>query len=131
MAPRPGPRPKCGSSSPSSSNRSPQIPKAIYTLPNQGTNSELQYNYVHDYSCSQWADYGFNGLYLDEKTSGYTVAHNVLTNCPTNVAQNQVGTNAITDNGANPQGAQNTIATAGIESTYTDIETLTVPAAKF
>jgi hypothetical protein len=104
---------------------------AIYTLSNQGTGSELQYNYVHDYSCSQWADYGCNGLYLDEKTSGYTVAHNVLTNCPTNVAQNQVGTNTITDNGGNPQGAQTTIATAGIESTYTDIKSLTIPAAKF
>jgi hypothetical protein len=104
---------------------------AIYTLSNQGTGSEMQYNYVHDYSCSQWADYGCNGLYMDEKTSGYTVAHNVLSNCPTNIAQNQVGTNTITDNGASPQGAQNTIATAGIESSYADIKTLTVPDAKF
>ena len=104
---------------------------AIYTLSNQGTGSEMQYNYIHDYSCSQWADYGCNGLYMDEKTSGYTVAHNVLSNCPTNVAQNQVGTNTITDNGGTPSGAQNTIATAGIESSYADIKTLTVPATKF
>jgi hypothetical protein len=104
---------------------------AIYTLSNQGTGSEMQYNHIHDYACSKWADYGCNGLYLDEKTSGYTVAHNVMVNCPTNVAQNQTGTNTITDNGANPQGAQNTMATAGIESAYADIKTLAVPAAKF
>lgn len=101
---------------------------AIYVLSNQGTGDEMQYNYIHDYACSKWADYGCNGLYLDEKTSGYTVAHNVMVNCPTNVAQNQTGTNTITDNGANPSGAQNTIATAGIESAYADIKTLTVPA---
>ena len=104
---------------------------AIYTLSNQGTGSEMQYNYIHDYACSKWADYGCNGLYLDERTSGYTVAHNVMVNCPTNVAQNQTGSNTITDNGGSPQGAQNTIATAGIEPAYADIKNLTVPAAKF
>ena len=104
---------------------------AIYVLSNQGTGDEMQYNYIHDYACSQWADYGCNGLYLDEQTSGYTVAHNVMVNCPTNIAQNKNGTNTITDNGANPQGAQNTIATAGIESTYADIKTLAVPASTF
>ena len=104
---------------------------AIYTLSNQGTGDEMQYNYIHDYACSKWADYGCNGLYLDEKTSGYTVAHNVMVNSPTNIAQNQTGSNTITDNGANPSGAQDTIATAGIEATYADIKTLTVPAAKF
>jgi len=87
----------------------------------------------HDHTGSQWADYGCNGRYLDEKTSGYTVAHHVLVNCPTNTAQNQVqaGANTITDNGGNPQGAQNTIAPAGIESRYRDIRNLTVPAAQF
>jgi len=104
---------------------------AIYTLSNQATADEMQYNYIHDYACSQWADYGCNGLYMDEKTSGYTVSHNVMVSCPTNVAQNQIGANTISDNGANPQGAQNTIATAGIESTYADIKNLTVPVAKF
>jgi hypothetical protein len=104
---------------------------AIYTLSNQDTGSEIQYNYIHDYSCSQWADYGCNGLYLDEQTSGYTVAHNVMVNCPTNVAQNQVGSNTILDNGGNPQDAQNTIATAGIEPEYADIKNLTVPDAQF
>ena len=100
-------------------------------LSNQGTGDEMEYNYIHDYACSTWADYGCNGLYLDEQTSGYTVAHNVMVNCPTNIAQNKNGTNTITDNGANPSGAQNTIATAGIESTYADIKNLAVPAAKF
>ncbi len=104
---------------------------AIYVLSNQGTGDQMEYNYIHDYACSTWADYGCNGLYLDEQTSGYTVAHNVMVNCPTNIAQNQTGTNTITDNGANPSGAQNTIATAGIESAYADIKTLTVPAATF
>jgi hypothetical protein len=104
---------------------------AIYTLSNQGPTSEMQYNYIHDYACSKWADYGCNGLYMDEQTSGYTVAHNVMVNCPTNIAQNKNGTNTVTDNGGNPSGAQNTIATAGIEATYADIKTLTVPAATF
>ena len=104
---------------------------AIYVLSNQGTGSEMQYNYIHDYACSQWADYGCNGLYLDEQTSGYTVAHNVMVNCPTNIARNQNGQDTVTDNGANPTAAQNTIATAGIESTYADIKSLVVPAAKF
>ena len=51
----------------------------------------MQYNYLHDYSTSQWADYGDNGIYLDEQTSGYTVAHNAMVNAPTNVVQNQNG----------------------------------------
>jgi hypothetical protein len=68
---------------------------------------------------------------MDEQTSGYTVAHNVMVNCPTNIAQNKNGTNTVTDNGGNPSGAQNTIATAGIESTYADIKNLTIPAATF
>ena len=51
--------------------------------------------------------------------------------CPTDVAQNQTGASTITDNGGKPQGAQNTIATAGIEPAYADIKSLTVPAASF
>jgi hypothetical protein len=104
---------------------------AIYTLSNQGTGSEVQYNYIHDYSCSKWADYGCQGLYLDEQTSGYTIAHNVMVNCPTSIARNQNGQDTVTDNGPNPQDAQNTIATAGIEAAYADIKKLTVPAASF
>jgi len=54
-----------------------------------------------------------------------------MINCPTNVAQNQTGTNTITDNGSNPTGAQETIATAGIESSYADIRDFTIPPAQF
>jgi hypothetical protein len=104
---------------------------AIYTLSNQGTGDELQYNYIHDYTCSKWADYGCQGLYMDEQTSGYTVAHNVMVNCPTSIARNQNGQDTVTDNGPTPQDAQNTIATAGIEASYADIKNLTVPAASF
>ena len=68
---------------------------------------------------------------MDEQTSGYTIAHNVLINCPTNVAQNRTGNNTITDKGGNPQGAQDTIATAGIEPAYADIKDLAIPHAGF
>lgn len=37
----------------------------------------------------------------------------------------------VEDNGPNPQGAQDTIATAGIAPAYVDIKSLTVPAAEF
>jgi hypothetical protein len=104
---------------------------SIYVLSNQGTGSQMEYNYVHDYSTSKWADYGSNGLYLDEKTSGYTVAHNLMVNSPTNIAQNQTGTNTVTDNGTNPSGAQNTMATAGIEASYAAVKKLTITPAKF
>ena len=40
---------------------------ALYTLSNQRPSSLMQYNYLHDYTTSQWADYGDNGIYLDEK----------------------------------------------------------------
>ncbi len=100
-------------------------------LSNQGTADEMQYNHIHDYACSKWADYGCNGLYLDEETSGYTVAQSGMIDCPTNIVQNKNGTNTVTDSGANPQGAQNTIATAGIEVAYADIKTLTVLPATF
>jgi hypothetical protein len=68
---------------------------------------------------------------MDEQTSGDTVAHNVMVNYPTNIAWNQNGQDTVTDRGANPQGAHNTIATAGIVSTYYDIKNLTVPALTF
>ena len=82
---------------------------------------------VNGTSTSSQASY----LWFQGLNSGYTVAHNVMVNCPTNIAQNRTGTNTITDNGGSPTGAQNTIATAGIEATYADIKTLTVPAATF
>lgn len=65
------------------------------SLSNQQSASEMLNNYVHDYSTSTWADYGDNGLYMDEQTSGYTVEHNVMVNCLTNVAQNKNGTDTV------------------------------------
>ena len=101
----------------------------IYTLSNQQPNSQMQYNYLHDYQTSQWADYGSLGIYLDEQTSGYTIAHNAMVNAPSGVAQNQAGQNTITDTpAANPQSVN---AMAGIESTYADIKNLSIPAATF
>jgi len=89
---------------------------ALYTLSNQQPSSLMQYNYLHDYTTSQWADYADNGIYLDEQTSGYTIAHNAMINAPTNVAQNQTGQNTITDNPTtNPQSA---MSMAGIEASY-------------
>jgi hypothetical protein len=108
---------------------------AIYTLSNQTPASEMLYNYLHDYTTSQWADYGpNNGIYMDEQTAGYTVEHNVLTNLGSGIPavhQNKNGADTITDNGPNPSGAQATIASAGIEPAYADIKALTIPAAKF
>jgi hypothetical protein len=101
----------------------------IYTLSNQQPNSQMQYNYLHDYQTSQWADYGCQGIYLDEQTSGYTIAHNAMVNAPNNVAQNQTGTNTITDTpAANPQSVN---SMAGIESAYADIKNLTIPVPSF
>ncbi len=101
----------------------------IYTLSNQQPASQMEYNYLHDYSTSQWADYGDQGIYLDEQTSGYTVAHNAMVNAPTNVAQNNTGTNTITDNPAS--NASSVSSMAGIEATYADIKTTTIPVPSF
>ncbi len=98
---------------------------ALYTLSNQQPASQMQYNYLHDYSTSQWADYGDNGIYLDEQTSGYTVAHNAMVNAPTNVVQNQTGTNTITDTPASNPTSVNSMA--GIEASYAGIKTTTIP----
>ena len=101
----------------------------IYTLSNQQPNSQMQYNYLHDYQTSTWADYGSQGIYLDEQTSGYTIAHNAMVNAPANVAQNQTGTNTITDTPASNPSSVNSMA--GIESTYADIKNLTIPVPSF
>jgi hypothetical protein len=101
---------------------------AIYTLSNQGPASEMQYNYVHDFSQSPWADYQIGGLYLDEGTTGYTVAHNVFANAPTSIFQNRTGTNTLSDNSGN---LASTISAAGIEPAYADIKALTVPLPTF
>ena len=102
---------------------------ALYTLSNQQPASQMEYNYLHDYQTSQWADYGDNGIYLDEQTSGYTVAHNAMVNAPTNVVQNQTGQNTITDT---PAGNSTSVSsTAGIESAYADIKNSAIPLATF
>jgi hypothetical protein len=111
---------------------------AIYTLSNQGPASEMQYNYTHDYQQTQWADYQMPGLYLDEGTTGYTVAHNVQVNTPGWIAQNLNGTNTLTDNTAVANfsdlnaTAQSIANAAGIEAAYTDIKNkLTIPVPNF
>ena len=89
----------------------------------------MQYNYLHDYQTSQWADYGSQGIYLDEQTSGFTIAHNAMVNAPASVAQNHDGTNTITDTpAANPDSVE---SMAGIESAYADIKNQTIPSASF
>lgn len=102
---------------------------AIYTLSNQGPASQMEYNYVHDFSQSTWADYQIGGLYLDEGTTGYTVAHNAFANAPTSIFQNKNGTNTVTDNPASM--SQSVIASAGLEASYADIKAMTVPAVSF
>jgi len=94
----------------------------ISTLSNQGPESEIQYNYLHDFGQSQWADYGVNGLYLDEGTTGYTVAHNLMVNTPGSFISQSAGSNTLTDNGASPAGADDTLNSAGIEPSYADVK---------
>jgi hypothetical protein len=93
---------------------------AIYTLSNQGPASQEEYNYLHDFQKSTWADYDDHGIYMDEQTGGYTVSHNVLVNCPT-LFKNSIGANdTITDNAGT---LATTISAAGIEPAYASIKT--------
>lgn len=101
----------------------------IYTLSNQGPASEIQYNYLHDYSKSQWADYGVAPIYLDEGTTGYTVAHNAQVNAPTGVTRNHNGTDTVSDTPATS--SQSIISSAGLEAGYADIKNLTIPVPSF
>jgi hypothetical protein len=103
----------------------------ISTISNQGPASELQYNYLHDFGTSPWADYAAQGLYLDEGTTGYTVAHNVLLDTPGTLVGPNTGSNTLTDNGATPEQVENTLATAGIEARYADIKQLVIERAEF
>ena len=101
----------------------------IYTLSNQGTGSQIQYNYIHDLSASSWADYWICSIYLDEGSSGFDVSHNVYKNAPSGVACNSCGTYTQSDNAGS---SSTTIAGAGIEQTYSDIKNnLVLPAARF
>jgi hypothetical protein len=104
---------------------------AIITISNQSPSSEMQYNYFYDFAMSQWADWPVESIFLDDGTVGYTVAHNVTSNAPGLLVSPNAGTNTVNDNGANPDGAQNTMAVAGIEPSYSDIKNLTLPAATF
>jgi len=101
----------------------------IYTLSNQGSGSQIQYNYMHDISASQWADYWINGIYLDEGSSGFDVSHNVTKSAPSGIACNSCGTYTSSDNTGS---AASTISGAGIESAYSDIKNkLTIPLPDF
>ena len=103
----------------------------VSTQSNQGPASEIRYNYLHDFGQSPWADYAVQGLYLDEGTTGYTVAQNVMVNTPGALISPTAGANTLSDNGADPVGAQATMAAAGIEPSYADIKNLTIPEATF
>lgn len=103
----------------------------IETLSNQSPASEIQYNYLHDFGTSTWADATAHGFYLNGGTTGYTVMHNVLVNVPNWLSAIDAKDNNVSDNGANPTGAQSTMAAAGIEPIYADIKTLTIPVATF
>ncbi|HEY5373689.1 MAG TPA: right-handed parallel beta-helix repeat-containing protein [Polyangiaceae bacterium] len=102
---------------------------ALYVLSNQQPASQMEYNFIHDYQTSQWADYGDQGIYLDEQTSGYTIAHNAMVNAPMNVAQNNTGTNTITDNPASNSSSVSSMA--GIEASYADIKNTAIPLPTF
>jgi len=104
---------------------------AISTQSNQGPASEIRYNYLHDFSQSQWSDYAVQGLFLDEGSTGYTVAHNLMINTPGSLIAQNAGANTVTDNGSTPSSAENTLAVAGIESGYADIKALTIPIPTF
>lgn len=91
----------------------------IYTLSNQGTGSEIQYNYMHDYGASKFSDYWVLPIYLDEGSSGFTVRENVYKNSPDGVGQNQAGQNTINQAGGyfNAQAAES----AGLQGDFKKI----------
>lgn len=102
---------------------------AVYTLSNQGSNSEIQYNYMHDIQQSKWADYWILPIYLDEGSSGFDVSHNVSINAPGGVASNQAGYFTQSDNDGR---SQTVIDYAGIEKDYKWIKNETnIPLANF
>ena len=105
---------------------------AIITISNQSPSSELHYNYFYDFAMSQWADYSTESIFLDDGTVGYDVAHNVMDSPQAFLASTLAGTNTVSkDNGPDADGAQNTMAVAGIEPSYSDIKNLTIPTAAF
>jgi hypothetical protein len=104
---------------------------AIITISNQSPASEMYYNYFHDFAMSQWADFSTESIFLDDGTVGYDVAHNVMDSPQAFLRSSNAGANTSDDNGPNPDGAQNTMAVAGIEPSYSDIKNLTIPTATF
>lgn len=92
---------------------------SIYTLSNQGSGSEIQYNYMHDIHGSQWADYWINGIYLDEGSSGFDVSHNVFVKAPSGIACNSCGSYTKSDNSGT---LASTINNAGLEPDFKDIK---------
>lgn len=104
---------------------------AIYTLSNQDPASQMEYNYLHDFKTSSWADYDDHTIYLDQETSGYTVSNNVQVNCPQcpKLFLNSAGSNTQSNNAGT---LASTISGAGIESAYADIKNnLTIPIPTF
>ncbi|HNY31833.1 MAG TPA: right-handed parallel beta-helix repeat-containing protein [Fibrobacteria bacterium] len=101
----------------------------IYTLSNQGTGGQIQYNYMHDSKQSQWADYWILPIYLDEGSSGFDISHNVSVNSPSGVACNVCGSYTQSDNNGT---SATTIANAGIEPAYADIKSkVAIPVPQF
>lgn len=101
---------------------------AIYTLSNQGSGGEIMYNYSHDISGSDWADYWTCPIYQDEGTSGFEIAYNVPKNAPGGTACNVCGTNNAHDNNKFDQGIADR---AGIESKYLYIKDKNIPLPDF
>jgi hypothetical protein len=96
----------------------------IYTLSNQEPNSTINYNYCHDFSLSQWAQYGMWGIYPDEQSSGYTITGNVFVNAANSEVNPYMKTvTAFNNDGRDPT----TIANAGIEAAYRDIKNFNIP----
>ncbi len=100
----------------------------IYTLSNQGTGSEIHYNYLHDFSGSKWADYWILPIYLDEGSSGFTVEHNSYKNAPNGVGSNQPGYFTETDN---KSFSQETADKSGLQGEYKAIANKSVPEPNF
>ena len=100
----------------------------IYTLSNQGTGSEIKYNYLHDFAASEWSDYWILPIYLDEGSSGFAVEHNSYKNAPSGVGQNQAGHFTETDNKGFSQA---TADAAGLQGDYKSIRNKTVPTPDF
>lgn len=101
---------------------------AIYTLSNQGRNGQIMYNYSHDISGSDWADYWTCPIYQDEGTSGFEIAYNVAVNAPKGTACNQCGSNYTHDNDGSDKGVINN---AGIEQKYKSIKNKDIPLPNF